>query len=258
MTQPPVPARPVRPRRRAARRARRRRVAAPRRDLRERPAAHLRPAARRRRPEAGPHRARRARARRRVVLRRRRHGMAKPLVRPGDRDRGRPATGSAAGPLAVHLARHGVRSLGHPDRDPPGRRDGPAVDAARPRALGGQGRGRRLRRRRRARRIPRRLMFDSETFAALASPKRLQILEWLKDPRANFPPQRDGDLVEDGVCVRLHRRQARRRAADRDCAPEGARPGRARHVEAPGRLDVLQARRAARSSALKREIRQEL
>ena len=44
-------------------------------------------------------------------------------------------------------------------------------------------------------------MFDSETFAALASPKRLQILEWLKDPRAHFPPQRDGDLVEDGVCV---------------------------------------------------------
>ena len=44
-------------------------------------------------------------------------------------------------------------------------------------------------------------MFDSETFGALASPKRLQILEWLKDPRAHFPPQRDGDLVNDGVCV---------------------------------------------------------
>ena len=43
-------------------------------------------------------------------------------------------------------------------------------------------------------------MFDSETFGALASPKRLQILDWLKDPRANFPPQRDGDLVKDGVC----------------------------------------------------------
>jgi len=41
----------------------------------------------------------------------------------------------------------------------------------------------------------------AETFAALASPRRLQILDWLKDPRANFPPQRDGDLVEDGVCV---------------------------------------------------------
>jgi DNA-binding transcriptional ArsR family regulator len=27
------------------------------------------------------------------------------------------------------------------------------------------------------------------------------VLDWLKDPRAHFPPQRDGDLVEDGVCV---------------------------------------------------------
>jgi len=44
-------------------------------------------------------------------------------------------------------------------------------------------------------------MLDSETFSALASPKRLQILEWLKDPVAHFPPQRDGDLVKDGVCV---------------------------------------------------------
>jgi len=44
-------------------------------------------------------------------------------------------------------------------------------------------------------------MLDAETFAALASPRRLQILEWLKDPVAHFPPQRDGDLVRDGVCV---------------------------------------------------------
>jgi DNA-binding transcriptional ArsR family regulator len=35
---------------------------------------------------------------------------------------------------------------------------------------------------------------------ALANERRLQILEWLKDPVANFPPQIDGDLVEDGVC----------------------------------------------------------
>jgi ArsR family transcriptional regulator len=44
----------------------------------------------------------------------------------------------------------------------------------------------------------------SDTLAvlrALASPRRLQILEWLRDPVANFPPQRDGDLVSDGVCV---------------------------------------------------------
>ena len=37
--------------------------------------------------------------------------------------------------------------------------------------------------------------------AALASPRRLQVLHWLRDPRAHFPPQRDGDLVDDGVCV---------------------------------------------------------
>src|SRR5215208_5926253 len=44
-------------------------------------------------------------------------------------------------------------------------------------------------------------MPDLAAFAALASDKRLQVLEWLKDPEAHFPPQRDGDLVEDGVCV---------------------------------------------------------
>jgi len=35
---------------------------------------------------------------------------------------------------------------------------------------------------------------------ALSNDKRLQILEWLKDPEAHFPPQVDGDLVTDGVC----------------------------------------------------------
>jgi ArsR family transcriptional regulator len=36
---------------------------------------------------------------------------------------------------------------------------------------------------------------------ALANDRRLQILEWLKDPEAHFPAQVDGDLVKDGVCV---------------------------------------------------------
>jgi len=31
------------------------------------------------------------------------------------------------------------------------------------------------------------------------SEKRLDILEWLKDPAAHFPPQPHGDPVEDGV-----------------------------------------------------------
>jgi DNA-binding transcriptional ArsR family regulator len=35
---------------------------------------------------------------------------------------------------------------------------------------------------------------------ALANERRLQILEWLRDPRAHFRAQVDGDLVEDGVC----------------------------------------------------------
>jgi DNA-binding transcriptional ArsR family regulator len=35
---------------------------------------------------------------------------------------------------------------------------------------------------------------------AMANERRLQILEWLKDPRKYFPPQVDGDLVKDGVC----------------------------------------------------------
>lgn len=39
-----------------------------------------------------------------------------------------------------------------------------------------------------------------ESLKALGNERRLQILEWLKDPRAHFRPQVDGDLVEDGVC----------------------------------------------------------
>ena len=36
---------------------------------------------------------------------------------------------------------------------------------------------------------------------ALANGHRLRILALLKDPRKNFPPQVDGDLVKDGVCA---------------------------------------------------------
>jgi DNA-binding transcriptional ArsR family regulator len=43
-------------------------------------------------------------------------------------------------------------------------------------------------------------MISDEIIRALANDKRLQILEWLKSPRKHFPPQVDGDLVEDGVC----------------------------------------------------------
>ena len=43
-------------------------------------------------------------------------------------------------------------------------------------------------------------MRPEEVAAALSNPRRLLILAWLRRPRANFPPQADGDLVEDGVC----------------------------------------------------------
>src|SRR5215218_9450390 len=41
---------------------------------------------------------------------------------------------------------------------------------------------------------------DVDVLKALANPRRLEILEWLRDPVRHFPPQRDGDLVDDGVC----------------------------------------------------------
>ncbi len=40
----------------------------------------------------------------------------------------------------------------------------------------------------------------SQAIRALANERRLQVLQWLKDPAAHFPAQTDGDLVKDGVC----------------------------------------------------------
>src|SRR5437667_1815670 len=35
---------------------------------------------------------------------------------------------------------------------------------------------------------------------ALANERRLEIMNWLRDPARHFPRQVDGDLVRDGVC----------------------------------------------------------
>ncbi len=40
----------------------------------------------------------------------------------------------------------------------------------------------------------------SVALRALANERRLRVLDWLKDPRAHFREQVDGDLVDDGVC----------------------------------------------------------
>jgi len=47
------------------------------------------------------------------------------------------------------------------------------------------------------------VVLDPDLLKALASDRRLQIMEWLRDPEAHFPPQRDGHLVADGVCSLL-------------------------------------------------------
>ena len=41
----------------------------------------------------------------------------------------------------------------------------------------------------------------TEIFQALSNSHRLQILTWLAEPESHFPPQREADLVTDGVCV---------------------------------------------------------
>ena len=43
-------------------------------------------------------------------------------------------------------------------------------------------------------------MMDTLALQALANDRRMQILDWLKNPTAHFPPQVDGDLIKDGVC----------------------------------------------------------
>lgn len=43
-------------------------------------------------------------------------------------------------------------------------------------------------------------MNSERVLRAIASSRRLQILEWLRTPTRHFPPQVDGDLIRDGVC----------------------------------------------------------
>ncbi len=94
-------------------------------------------------------------------------------------------------------------------------------------------------------------------FAALASPRRLQVLEWLRDPRAHFPPQRDGDLVDDGVCVVFLARKLRVR-----------QPTATAHLQVLARAGLVTSKRVgqwtfykrdeARIRALKRSISRDL
>ena len=85
-------------------------------------------------------------------------------------------------------------------------------------------------------------MFDAELFGALASPERLQVLEWLKDPAAHFPPQPDGDLVDDGVCVLF--------IADKLGV---AQPTATTHLQAPARAGLVTSKRVGQWTFYKRD-----
>jgi DNA-binding transcriptional ArsR family regulator len=43
-------------------------------------------------------------------------------------------------------------------------------------------------------------LLSTHVIKALANDSRLEIMRWLQEPRSHFPPQVEGDLVEDGVC----------------------------------------------------------
>ena len=43
-------------------------------------------------------------------------------------------------------------------------------------------------------------MLSARLVKALANDRRLEIMNWLRKPRAHFRPQLAGDLVKDGVC----------------------------------------------------------
>jgi uncharacterized protein YndB with AHSA1/START domain len=84
-----------------------------------------------------------------------------------------------------------------------------------------------------------------------------QDLEWLKDPRSHFPPQTDGDLVKDGVCVLFIAQKL-----------GVAQPTATTHLQALARAGLVTSKRIgqwtfykrdeAAIRALKRQIRDEL
>ena len=68
------------------------------------------------------------------------------------------------------------------------------------------------------------------------------MLEWLKEPVAHFPPQRDGDLVEDGVCVLF--------IADKLGV---AQPTATTHLQALARAGLVSAKRVGQWTFYKRD-----
>jgi DNA-binding transcriptional ArsR family regulator len=77
---------------------------------------------------------------------------------------------------------------------------------------------------------------------ALDSKPRLQILGWLRNPRKHFPPQVDGDLVEDGVCGVLIARKLR-----------VSQPTTSEHLKILARAGLLRSKRIKQWTFYKRD-----
>ncbi|MGW2378925.1 ArsR family transcriptional regulator [Streptomyces sp. NPDC001658] len=72
--------------------------------------------------------------------------------------------------------------------------------------------------------------------------RRLDILEWLKNPAAHFPPPKHGDLVEDGV------------TADAVAAKLGVRREAAEtHLDLLADIGLLRTRRIRRRTHYRRD-----
>ncbi len=82
-------------------------------------------------------------------------------------------------------------------------------------------------------------------FRALANDRRLQILQWLKDPRRHFPPQIDGDLVQDGVCGLLIARKLR-----------VSHPTASEHLKILSQVGLLRGKRIKQWTFYKRDERE--
>ena len=43
----------------------------------------------------------------------------------------------------------------------------------------------------------------TDALGVLGHPSRVDLLNWLREPKKHFPPQKDGDLEKDGACAVL-------------------------------------------------------
>jgi DNA-binding transcriptional ArsR family regulator len=78
----------------------------------------------------------------------------------------------------------------------------------------------------------------------IASKRRREILRWLVEPKQHFPPQKDGDLIKDGVCGLLIARKL-----------HVSQPTASDHLNVMVRARMLRAKRIKQWTFYKRDER---